>query len=61
MEMVENFIESLNEPQKSEIKIYWQDSQEFYRQHPVLIQVSQLMGITSDVLDSLFILAKTIN
>lgn len=61
MAMVDKFIESLDEPQKSEIKIYWQDSQEFYRQHPFLIQVSPLMGITSDVLDNLFILAKTIN
>ena len=41
------------------VQIYWDDSQEFERQHPVLIELALgALGLTDEQLDQLFIAAS---
>lgn len=46
--------------QRGMAQIYWDDSQEFERQHPTLIALASQIGLTSADLDSLFITAKAL-
>lgn len=41
----------------SEFKIYFEDSLEFDRSHPILIEAAHLLGMTDEQLDQLFMLA----
>jgi hypothetical protein len=45
--------------QSEEVKIYWNDSQEFYRQHPMIISMSAQFGLTESQVDNIFIAAST--
>lgn len=43
----------------SERRIYWEDSQEFERNHPLLISLGMsILGLTEEQLDDLFIAAS---
>jgi hypothetical protein len=46
--------------QRGMAQIYWDDSQEFERNHPTLIALATQIGLTSADLDSLFITAKAL-
>jgi len=42
------------------VQIYWSDASHFHRDHPVLEQMGQALGMSSDDLDQLFIAAAQI-
>jgi len=42
-------------------KLAWQDAQEFKRTSPTVLTMSQIIGLTDEQLDDLFILAATID
>lgn len=47
-----------NETERAMMQIYWDDSQEFYREHPQLIALATgPLGLTESQLDELFISA----
>lgn len=46
--------------QRGMAQIYWDDSQEFERNHPTLIALATQIGLTAADLDSLFITAKAL-
>lgn len=46
--------------QRGMAQIYWDDSQEFERNHPTLIALATQIGLTDADLDSLFITAKAL-
>lgn len=46
--------------QRGMAQIYWDDSQEFERNHATLIALASQIGLTSADLDSLFITAKAL-
>lgn len=60
LENIETLINSLPEPQKTEIKIWWNDSQNFIRDNPVLNQMAPLLHLTPTQVDQLFIYAATL-
>lgn len=55
-----NFIGTLPEPLRYEAFIWFDESQVFERNNPLLIQMSPMMGIPTGALDELFILAGTL-
>lgn len=58
---VQPAINAISDPtQRGMAQIYWDDSQEFERQHPTLIALATQIGLTSADLDSLFITAKAL-
>lgn len=44
--------------QSEEVQIYWNDSREFYRQHPMIISLSAQFGLTEAQVDDIFIAAS---
>lgn len=53
------FINSQDEPLKDVLNSLWEYANHFERQNPQLIGMAQLLGLTSEQLDDLFILANT--
>lgn len=49
-----------DETEKELVEIFWNDSSEFERYHPKLIEFSQVLQITEAQADQLFILANTL-
>ena len=43
---------------REEVQIYWDDSQYFERNHPVLIDLATMLNMTDEELDNLFILGS---
>lgn len=60
LETIEGFINQLPEPQKTETKIWWNDSQNFIRDNAVLNQMAPLLHLTPTQVDQLFIYAATL-
>lgn len=44
--------------QSQEVQIYWNDSQDFYRQHQMIISLSAQFGLTEAQVDDIFIVAS---
>ena len=57
---IENTINLLPEPDKSIAIVAWEYSTVFQREFPLLNQLAPLLNLTSDDIDDLFILAKTL-
>lgn len=57
---VQNAINALPEPQRTLMQIEWDDSTEFHRQRPSLIQLGTAIGLTSEDIDNLFIQAASL-
>lgn len=53
------FINSKEEPIRDVLNSLWEYANHFERQNPQLIQMATLLGLTSEKLDNLFILANT--
>lgn len=58
--VIEDTIETLQEPLRSIAKITWEYSTEIHRDNPVLIQLAPVIGMTSQQLDQIFIKASTL-
>lgn len=58
--VIESTIDSLPEPQKSMTRITWEYSTEFQRSNPMLAAMSPMLGLTSEQVDNLFVLAATL-
>lgn len=57
---IDAMIDSLPEPNKSVAKITWEYSVEFQRNNPLLTLMAPTLGLTSEQVDQLFILAATL-
>lgn len=57
---IEAMLNALPEPDKTVAKITWEYTIEFNRNHPMLLTLAPLLGLSSAQLDSLFILAATL-
>lgn len=57
---IENAIDSLPEPNKSAARITWEYSVEFQRSNPLIQSMSPMLGLTSEQVDQLFIIASTL-
>lgn len=44
-----------------QVQIYWAKATTLHRQHPVLLQMAQALGMTSDDLDALFVAAAALS
>lgn len=55
---VETALDSLSEPTKSLAKIEWEYSLAFQRNRPLVAQVGQMLGWTSQQLDDLWVFAS---
>ena len=56
---VQAAIDSITDPNdKLMMQIYWDDSQEFERNHPQLIALGSALGLTSEQIDTMFINAS---
>ena len=53
------FINSKEEPLRDVLNSLWEYANHFERQNPQLITMAELLGLTSEQLDQLFILANT--
>jgi hypothetical protein len=42
-------------------QIYWSDSTEFHRTHPILLAIAEAISLTSDEIDALFVAAAAIS
>lgn len=60
LDIIETAINSLPEPQKSMTRITWEYSVEFQRTNPMISAMSPMLGLTSEQIDNLFILAATL-
>jgi hypothetical protein len=60
LELIENTINSLPEPQKSITKVTWEYSVEFQRNNPMILAMAPLLGLNNEQIDQLFILASTL-
>lgn len=58
-EQVQSYIESIEDPtQKAIILNYWEYSTVFERRNPTVLQMSEMLGLSSEQLDELFIEAS---
>lgn len=57
---VEGAINSMSEPTKSYAKVEWEYSLQFNRSHPLVNQMGAALGMTSEQLDNLWLLAATL-
>jgi len=53
------FINSKDEPIRDVLNSLWEYANHFERQNPQMIEMATLLGLTSEQLDNLFILANT--
>ena len=60
LSLVQQAIDALPEPQRTLMQIEWDDSTEFHRQRPSLIQLGTAIGLTSQDIDNLFIQAAAL-
>lgn len=60
LEQIETALDSLPEPTRSLAKIEWEYSIAFKRDRPLVIQVGQMLGWTSEQLDDLWKFANTL-
>lgn len=61
LDQVQPAIDAIADPlQRSLMQIEWDDSQEFLRDRPQLIQLATALGLTDEQIDELFILAATL-
>lgn len=60
LETVENAILNMPEPQKTIVKIEWDMAHIVDRQSPWINQMASMLGMTSEQMDDLFILASTL-
>lgn len=57
---IEAAIDSLPEPNKSAARITWEYSVEFQRSNPLIQSMSPMLGLTSEQVDQLFLIASTL-
>lgn len=60
LETIENALNSLPEPTKSLALIEWEYSLEFQRNRPLVNSVAQLLGMTDEQLDTLWVFAASL-
>lgn len=57
LQQIEDALDGLSEPTRSMARIEWEYSLAFQRSRPLVAQVGQMLGWTSEQLDALWILA----
>lgn len=60
LQQVEDALDALPEPHKSLAKIEWEYSVAFQRSNPLIAQVAQLLGWSSEQLDQMWVFAKSL-
>lgn len=60
LDNITSILAQLPEPNKSIATITWEYSTEIYRSNPILNQLTPMLGLTSEDVDNLFILASTL-
>ena len=56
---VQNVIDSIeDETERLLTQVYWEDSNEFERNHPMLIQYATALGLDSNEIDMMFVKAN---
>lgn len=57
---IESIIDSLQEPQRSRLRVDWQNTTEFKRDDQTIAALAPILGVTNQQLDRLFIAAAKI-
>lgn len=58
IDQVQTAIDAISDPvQKALVQSFWDDSSEYERNHPQMVQLAQAIGLTEDQLDDAFIAA----
>lgn len=57
---IETALDSLPEPSQSLARVEWEYSVAFQRSRPLVVQMGAMLGFTSEQLDALWALAKTL-
>jgi len=57
---IDNMIESLPEPNRSVARITWEYSIEFQRNNQLIVSMAPMLGLTSQQIDQLFVLASSL-
>lgn len=60
LQIIENAIDTLPEPQKTIAKLSWTEATNFYRDNDMIESVGQILNLTSEQIDELFINAEKI-
>lgn len=60
LELVETAIESMDEPARSAARIEWEDAIEIRRDHMLIANLAQELGLTGQEIDALFLAASNI-
>lgn len=60
LDLIENTINSLPEPDKSIVRVTWEYSVEFQRNNAVLLSMAPVLGLSDSQIDDLFRLASTL-
>lgn len=61
LDQVQPMLDAIPDPtEKAMMQIYWDDSQEFERNHPQLIAMAQGLGLTDEQIDQAFIAAGSL-
>lgn len=60
LQIIENAIDTLPEPQKNIAKLSWTEATNFYRDNDMIESVGQILNLTSEQIDELFINAEKI-
>lgn len=57
---ISGLIDELSEPEKSNARILWEYSSQFYRNNPFVIQIGAALGFSSEQIDDIFRTAITL-
>lgn len=60
LDLIEQTINSLEEPNRSIVRVTWEYSVEFQRNNPFIVSMAPLLNLTESQVDQLFILASTL-
>ena len=60
LQIIENAIDALPEPQKTFASLSWTEATNFYRDNDMIESVGQMLNLTSEQIDNLFIEAEKI-
>ena len=60
LQIIENAIDALPEPQKTFASLSWTEATNFYRDNDMIASVGQMLNLTSEQIDELFIEADKI-
>lgn len=55
LQIIENAIKTLHEPQKTLASLSWTEATNFYRDNEMIASVGQMLNLTSEQIDEIFI------